>query len=182
MKKVHKLFTVLEFEKEECWLNEMADAGYALVKVRPLTYYFERTDRQYDIRLDYLPRKRQGYIQFLVDMNIHYIGKMFGWGYFAKERGPEEEPFELHSDINSKLSIWQNIVWLMTSVILILLINIIILTTIALFQSATSTLTVSISMIIALSLIVIEIIGLGIILFKALKHRRNLQNKTYFEE
>ena len=41
-KKLHKVFWVWEYEKEERWLNEMAQEGWALKKASLCTYVFEK--------------------------------------------------------------------------------------------------------------------------------------------
>ena len=44
-KTLHKWFWVWEFEKEERWLNEMAQEGWALTCGGFCTYVFERPNR-----------------------------------------------------------------------------------------------------------------------------------------
>lgn len=54
-KKLHKVFWVWEFEKEERWLNEMAQEGWALKKASFCTYVFEKTEPgEYIIRVETL--------------------------------------------------------------------------------------------------------------------------------
>lgn len=51
-KTLHRNFWVWEFEKEERWLNEMAQEGWALQNAGFCTYTFEKTEPgQYIIRL-----------------------------------------------------------------------------------------------------------------------------------
>ena len=43
-KTLHRNFWVWEFEKEERWLNEMAQEGWALQNAGFCTYTFEKTE------------------------------------------------------------------------------------------------------------------------------------------
>lgn len=43
-KTVRKVFAVWDFDKEEEWLNSMAQEGWALKKVGFCKYVFERTE------------------------------------------------------------------------------------------------------------------------------------------
>ena len=54
-KTVFKLFFVWDFEKEERWLNEMAQEGWALKKASFCTFVFEKTEPgEYIIRVETL--------------------------------------------------------------------------------------------------------------------------------
>ena len=54
-KTLHKWFWVWEFEKEERWLNEMAQEGWALKKASFCTFVFEKTEPgEYIIRVETL--------------------------------------------------------------------------------------------------------------------------------
>lgn len=58
-KTLHRNFWVWEFEKEERWLNEMAQEGWALQNAGFCTYTFEKTEPgQYIIRLAMLDSSR----------------------------------------------------------------------------------------------------------------------------
>ncbi len=106
-KVIRRAFSVFNYDKEEQWLNEMADQGLALTDVSPFTYYFkESAPGEYQVRMQFLEKKAehqetQDYIRFLEDTGIEYIGDMFGWAYFRKVRG--EGSFELYSDTAPKV-------------------------------------------------------------------------------
>ena len=56
-KKVTRWYWVWDYEKEELWLNAMAQEGWTLQRVGFATYYFERTEPgEYVVRLEF--RKR----------------------------------------------------------------------------------------------------------------------------
>ncbi len=104
-----KYFT--DIEKEEKWLNEMAENGLLLKKVKPeflhCNYYFEKSTAKYTFRLDY---SRDGavmeeitapYVMFVTSScEAEYIGYYDGKVYFRKNSEKGEFP-KLHSDPNS---------------------------------------------------------------------------------
>ena len=98
---VIKWFWVWDYEKEELWLNAMAQEGWALQRVGFCTYYFEKTEPgEYIVRLEC--RKRdEGYVSFLSDMGAEYIGRVAMWVYFRRKS--ELGEFELNSDLDSRI-------------------------------------------------------------------------------
>ncbi|MBR2990416.1 MAG: DUF2812 domain-containing protein [Solobacterium sp.] len=100
-KKVWKLFFVWDFEKEEAWLNEMAAEGWTLCSVGFCNYTFERSlPEEYTIRMEMRPYDPE-YIRFMEETGVEYIGRIIQWLYFRKRT--EEGPFDLFSDIDSKI-------------------------------------------------------------------------------
>ena len=73
-KTLHRNFWVWEFEKEERWLNEMAQEGWALQNAGFCTYTFEAQS----------------------------VGHCFSWGYFR--RSAQLGPFDMFSDVDSRIS------------------------------------------------------------------------------
>ena len=67
-KKVTRWYWVWDYEKEELWLNTMAQEGWTLQRIGFCTYYFERTEPgEYVVRLEF--RKRDAaYESFLQEM------------------------------------------------------------------------------------------------------------------
>lgn len=101
-KVVHKWFWAWNYEKEEEWLNEMSQLGWALEKVRFTRYEFESCDPgEYAIRLQ-MQEKDVNYTKFVEEMGATYIGHVNQWVYFRKKT--EEGPFELFSDIDSHIT------------------------------------------------------------------------------
>lgn len=99
---IRKWFWAWEFDKEEQWLNHMADQGKALVSVRYVTFEFEDAQPgEYTIRLEMMehaPDNAEGrqYISFVEETGAEYLGKVMKWVYFRKKAA--DGPFELHSD------------------------------------------------------------------------------------
>ena len=94
-KKVTKWYWVWDYEKEELWLNAMAQEGWALQRVGFATYFFEKTEPgEYIVRLE-CRKKDEGYVSFVTDMGAEYIGRIAMWVYFRRKS--ELGEFELNS-------------------------------------------------------------------------------------
>ena len=100
-KKVTKWYWVWDYEKEELWLNAMAQEGWALQRVGFATYWFERTEPgEYIVRLE-CRKKDEGYVSFVTDMGAEYVGRIAMWVYFRRKA--ELGEFELNSDLDSRI-------------------------------------------------------------------------------
>ena len=100
-KTIHKWFWVWDFEKEERWLNEMAQNGWLLEGVGFAAYHFVKAEPgEYTIRLEMHPAD-EAYLDFLRSSGVEYIGRCFQWIYLR--RPSAEGPFDLFSDIDSKI-------------------------------------------------------------------------------
>ena len=101
-KTLHRNFWVWEFEKEERWLNEMAQEGWALQNAGFCTYTFEKTEPgQYIIRLAMLDSSPD-FESFMEELEAQSVGHCFSWGYFR--RSAQLGPFDLFSDVDSRIS------------------------------------------------------------------------------
>lgn len=114
MKKVvHRVYMAWEFEEEEQWLNEMSDQGWGLVKVRPFRYEFEQEEPgQYVYRLEYMKHclrhaDSRKYIAFMQETGAELVGTLKKWVYFRRAR--TDGPFELFSDLDSRIEHLQRI-------------------------------------------------------------------------
>lgn len=113
-KTIRKWFWVWSFEKEEEWLNEMAMNGWVLQGVGLCTYRFERCEPgEYSVRLEMHPYD-EAYISFMRQTGAEYIGRMAMWIYFRKETA--DGPFDLFSDIDSRISHLDKIGKMLTAV------------------------------------------------------------------
>ncbi|MDI9471288.1 MAG: DUF2812 domain-containing protein [Tissierellia bacterium] len=120
-KVIRKVFPVFEYEREEKWLNEMAEKGFILQHVGFFSYHFEECiPGEYQVRMQLLEKsihsqESKEYISFLEDTGIEHMGNMFGWAYFRKKGD-----FELYSDTAPRI---RQINTILTSLIIILLAN-----------------------------------------------------------
>ena len=101
-KTVFKVFFVWDFEKEEQWLNTMAQSGWVLDKIGFCTYRFAPcAPGEYTIRME-MHQKDENYLRFLEEAQVEYIGRIFQWVYFRRKA--QYGSFELFSDLDSKIA------------------------------------------------------------------------------
>lgn len=118
--KIWKFFGIGEAEKEEQWLNEMADKGKLIKKVKTGRYTFEDgTPGKYIYKLELLEHdvtdsKSVKYLEFLEEMGIEYVTTFNSWIYLRKNKDGRE--FELYSDLDSRIKYYDRIVTLSTSI------------------------------------------------------------------
>ena len=121
-KKIRKWFWFWEFEKEEQWLNEMAQKGLKLCKIYYglfcNSYIFENClPNEYTYRKQFIKNKinhpeNLQYFSFLKETGVEVIeyrddGKNV-WVYFCKKTS--DGPLELYSDIDSKISHYNRVI------------------------------------------------------------------------
>lgn len=107
-KTVNKLLFIWDWDEEERWLNEMAAQGWHFLKYSfPFRYTFERgKPSAYQYRLQAMDnrigsKESQEYLAFLRDMDIELVESYLFWAYLRKPN--DGQPFELFSDVESKL-------------------------------------------------------------------------------
>ena len=106
--KCSKFRFFLDYEKEEKWVNEMANKGWHLADFHIGYYKFEKgAPGQYIYRnemLIHLKTKEQmnDYLEFLNQTGVELVKKRGLWAYFRKEAA--DGPFTLYSDTSSKLA------------------------------------------------------------------------------
>lgn len=101
-KQVRKWFWVWEFEKEEQWLNEMAQSGWLLDGVGFCRYDFLPCEAgAYTVRLE-MRDDDPAYLELMAESGAEYVGRMVKWIYFRKsvERGA----FDIFSDMDSRIA------------------------------------------------------------------------------
>ena len=99
---VKKWFWVWEFEKEEQWLNTMAQSGWVLDKLGLCKYEFVSCEAgEYTVRLE-MRDHDQEYIDFMAETGAEYVGRMAKWIYFRKKAA--DGPFDIFSDIDSRIA------------------------------------------------------------------------------
>ena len=101
-KTIRKWFWVWEFDKEEQWLNTMAQSGWVLDSVGFCKYNFVKCEPgEYTVRLE-MHDPDDEYIAFMEETGAEYIGRMVKWILFRKKA--LDGPFEIFSDIDSRIS------------------------------------------------------------------------------
>ncbi|MBP2622768.1 DUF2812 domain-containing protein [Streptococcus oricebi] len=104
MKVVRKAF--YDFTKEEAWLNQMSQEGYALVGYKGGKYYFEPSQQgryQYKIAIanNWKDLDKKAYLEFLESTGVTVVATYLGRAYLA--RPAAEGDFELYSDLDSQI-------------------------------------------------------------------------------
>ena len=98
-KTVHRWWWVWNFEKEEQWLNTMAQSGWVLDGVGFCTFRFIPCEPgEYTVRLE-MHGADQAYLDFMQETGAEYVGRMVQWVYFRKKVQYGE--FDIFSDLNS---------------------------------------------------------------------------------
>ena len=109
----YNLFWMWQLEKEEQWLNEMANHGYLLVHPGKIRYEFDEVERGMNkVKIQFLTgsrynKKNEDYFRFLEDVDIHFVGAVPMLGscvcYFTYESSLEQSAIEFFSDIDSRI-------------------------------------------------------------------------------
>ena len=125
--KVYKIIFA-DMEKEEAWLNDMAQKGFNFIDNFFIRYTFsEGTPNEYIYRIELLenspnhPVSRQ-YFKFLEETGVECVSTVGRWAYFRKKAA--DGPFDLYSDIEAKIKHYKRN---MSYVFTILLFNLIVL-------------------------------------------------------
>ena len=104
---VKKWIWVWDFDKEERWLNSMAQQGWVLDGLGFCRYEFVRCEPgEYIVRLE-MREHDEGYISFMADTGAEYVGRMVKWIYFRRKA--ELGAFDIFSDLDSRLEHLKNI-------------------------------------------------------------------------
>lgn len=103
-----RIYTIMDYEKEEKFLREQHKKGYKLVKwTFPGFYHFEKCEPQDMVyRLEYSAVKdsdKSDYIQMYKDFGWEYMFDAVGWSYFRKCAEKTEGNEEIFSDKLSKI-------------------------------------------------------------------------------
>lgn len=109
-KKIIKLFFAWQDEKEQAWLEQMAEHGWILEDVGLLRYIFRKEEPQrIKYRLDYQELKQSDLLEYLglfSDAGWDFKGRLNNWFYFAS-KGPETR--EITTDTHSKIEKYKRI-------------------------------------------------------------------------
>ncbi len=159
MKMLYKVCKIImaDMEKEEEWLNEMAEKGFNFMDNFLMRYTFiEGTPNEYIYRIELLenrpnhPLSRQ-YIKFLQETGVECVSTSGRWAFFRKKT--VDGPFDLYSDIDEKIRHYKrNLLYTAT----ILFMNIIVLSlniVIAIVKHLPSNISIAISALVFTSLL-----------------------------
>ena len=113
--KIHRFFTISDFEQEEDFLREQHQNGLELASYSGLTcYHFKRCEpKDVVYRLDYCGANHENkevYIQMFRDYGWEYLFDRFGWSYFRKEVGEDGVAEEIFCDDESRLQMMNRVI------------------------------------------------------------------------
>jgi hypothetical protein len=103
---IHKV--MVNYEKEEKWLNEMGAIGMNFIHYTWCTYLFEEgKPGEYIYRIELLKNNARhpesvAYIRFMEELGIECVSTCLSWVYFKKKAA--DGPFDLFSDYDSKIA------------------------------------------------------------------------------
>ncbi len=101
-KTLRKIFWAWEFEKEERWLNQMAQEGWALQNAGFSTFTFEKCEPgEYIVRMAMLDDS-SNFKEFMEEMDAEKVGACMRWVYFRRKAALGT--FEMFSDIDSRVA------------------------------------------------------------------------------
>lgn len=99
---IKKWIWVWDFDKEERWLNTMAQQGWVLDKVGFCRYEFIPCEPgEYTVRLE-MREHDEAYLGFMAETGAEYMGRVVKWIYFRKKT--EDGPFDIFSDVESRIA------------------------------------------------------------------------------
>lgn len=108
---IKKWIWVWDFDKEERWLNTMAQQGWVLDKLGFCRYEFIPCEPgEYTVRLE-MREHDEAYLGFMADTGAEYVGRMVKWIYFRKKT--EDGPFDIFSDVESRIAHLDRIIWML---------------------------------------------------------------------
>jgi hypothetical protein len=116
-KVVHRRYW--DYEKEERWLNEMAGQGRHFVRYRLGGYHFEEGEPgEWIYRIELLPAEPQSatsqeYLSLLLDTGAEAVTTRARWVYLR--RPAALGPFELFSDLESRVGHYRRVLKLLTA-------------------------------------------------------------------
>ena len=178
---IHKVYKIIfaDMEREEAWINEMAQKGFNFMDNFLWRYTFsDGKPNEYIYRIELMknsinhPESRQ-YIDFMKETGVECISTTGRWAYFRKKAN--EGPFDLYSDLEEKIQHYKRNI---NYVLFILLLNLTVLALnliIALTKKLPANISISISILVFTGLLVKTI-------FHYLKKVRELKKEQQVHE
>ncbi|ATW26706.1 DUF2812 domain-containing protein [Candidatus Formimonas warabiya] len=98
-------------DAEEEWLQKMSSEGWALKKFFLGFYTFEPCEPgEYNYQIDLLDNwsgNKADYASFMEDLGVEVIDQWWRWVYLRKKA--VDGPFEMYTDVNSKIALYSKI-------------------------------------------------------------------------
>ena len=104
---------MINYEKEEKWLNELAAKGMNFIHYSWCRYLFEEgKPGEYVYRIELLKNHAShpesvAYIRFMEELGIECVSTYLSWVYFRKKAA--EGPFDLFTDYDSRIAHYKRV-------------------------------------------------------------------------
>lgn len=117
---------MLNFKKEEDWVNEMAKQGWNLTKFTSGRFVFMKGDPgeyiyRNELIIDKKKSEKEDYFNFLRENGIEMVHEMGGWIYLRKRT--VDGDFDLFTDYQSHLNYYQRLLRIMYALVIVTLIG-----------------------------------------------------------
>jgi len=120
LKTIYKVIFEWEDEKEEKWLEQMAEKGWRLVSVAPCVYKFQRSESEKVVfRLDYKMSSDKDYQEYLMlfkDAGWELFATFSNWHYFKIKPENKEVP-EIYNSSKSKAQKYRRLLKILPGVL-----------------------------------------------------------------
>ncbi|NLM44438.1 MAG: DUF2812 domain-containing protein [Clostridiales bacterium] len=113
----------MDYEKEEKWLNHMAEKGWNFRKYSFLRYTFEKgTPGEYIYRMELLGKspdneESKAYVDFMKETSVEVVDTYQRWIYFRKNKS--EGTFDLYTDYDSRIKFYKRLITFIGPLILV---------------------------------------------------------------
>ncbi|MEE4195611.1 MAG: DUF2812 domain-containing protein [Anaerolineae bacterium] len=110
-KRCVRYFGAWQAEKEERWLNEMAQQGWLLTDVTSMIYRFRRIEpKNWVYQLDFMELTGDDvldYQQLFKDAGWDYVTNLTHWHYFRADGDAHVQ--RIHTDLQSRIAVLQRV-------------------------------------------------------------------------
>ena len=111
-KRCIRYFGAWEAEKEERWLNQMANQGWFLTDVTSMLYRFQRIEpKQWVYQLDFMEVSGDDFLdyqQLFSDAGWGYVTSLTNWHYFRAD-GDDTSVQKIHTDVHSRIGVLERV-------------------------------------------------------------------------
>ena len=112
-KTAFRYFTIMEYEKEQKWLEQQHREGWRLTDAKVCIYRFERCKPEEVVyQLDYSEdgrARREEYVQMFRDCGWEYVQDYAGYSYFRKPAPASQRDAEIFCDDASRLEMMERV-------------------------------------------------------------------------
>lgn len=114
VKKIFRVFTIADYDKEEAFLREQHKNGYKFVRYGlPGFYYFEACEPEDVIyQLDFSnvsKAEKEDYLQLYKDTGWEYMFDAVGWSYFRKPASYDKTEDSIYTDKETKIELVERV-------------------------------------------------------------------------